>query len=52
MEKLVLNIPLVDSFVNEQNISIAAFQNVPYSKNFLLNSTDTQPTATETYSLY
>ena len=51
MEKLVLNIPLVDSFVNEQNISIAAFQNVPYSKNFLLNSTDTQPTATKTFTV-
>ncbi len=51
MEKLVLNIPLVDSFVNEQNISIAAFKDIPESKNFLLNSTDTEPTATKTFTV-
>jgi len=51
MEKLVLNIPLVDSFVNEQNISIAAFKDVPESKNFLLNSTDTEPKATKTFTV-
>ena len=51
MEKLVLNIPLVDSFVNEQNISIAAFKNVVFSKNFLLNSTDTEPKATKTFTV-
>ena len=51
MEKLVLNIPLTDSFVNEQNISIAAFKDASYSKNFLLNSTDTQPTATKTFTV-
>lgn len=51
IEKLILNIPLQDSFVNEQNISIAAFENETYSKNFLLNSTDTEPTATKTFTV-
>jgi len=51
LEKLILNIPLQDSFVNEQNISIAAFENEVYSKNFLLNSTDTEPTATKTFTV-
>lgn len=51
LEKLVLNIPLVDSFVNEQNISIAAFKDIPESKNFLLNSTDTEPKATKTFTV-
>jgi hypothetical protein len=51
IEKLVLNIPLQDAFVNEQNISIAAFENAVFSKNFLLNSTDTEPTATKTFTV-
>jgi hypothetical protein len=51
MEKLILNIPLTDNFVNEQNISIAAFKDESYSKNFLLNSTDTEPTATKTFTV-
>ena len=51
LEKIVLNIPLQDSFVNEQNISIAAFENEVYSKNFLLNSTDTEPKATKTFTV-
>jgi len=51
LEKLILNIPLQDSFVNEQNISIAAFKNAVFSKNFLLNSTDTEPTATKTFTV-
>ena len=48
MEKLVLNVPQT-SFVNEQNISIAAFQGVTYTKDFLLSSTDTEPQATKTF---
>ena len=51
MEKLVLNVPLQDSFVNEQNISIAAFQGVTYTKDFLLSSTDTEPQATKTFTV-
>ena len=51
MEKLVLNVPLTDSFVNEQNISIAAFQGVTYTKDFLLSSTDTEPKATKTFTV-
>ena len=51
MEKLVLNVPLTDSFVNEQNISIAAFKGVTYTKDFLLSSTDTEPKATKTFTV-
>ena len=51
IEKLILNIPLQDAFVNEQNISIAAFENEVFSKDFLLNSTDTEPTATKTFTV-
>ena len=51
MEKLVLNVPLQTSFVNEQNISIAAFKGVTYTKDFLLSSTDTEPKATKTFSV-
>ena len=51
MEKLVLNVPLQTSFVNEQNISIAAFQGVTYTKDFLLSSTDTEPQATKTFTV-
>jgi len=51
IEKLVLNIPHVENFVNNQNISIAAFEGITSTKNFIVNNTDIQPTSTKTFTV-
>ena len=51
MEKLILNIPLQSGFVNGQNISIGAFKNEVTTLDILLQSTDTEPRKSKTFTV-
>lgn len=51
IDKLILSKPLERNFVNQQNISIGAFQGDTYFKLFLTGSTDKAVESTKTFSV-
>lgn len=51
IDKLILNQPLQRQFVEQQNISIGAFQGATYFKLFLTGNTDKAVTSTKTFTV-